>query len=103
MEARLPIGVSASALFHAGVVMLLVVLPLLGKAPLPEPIAGKVTVVPLPAGPPRPATPNPVRPRGAAPRRPATATVVVPVAQIVPAVAPSEAEPLEDPSDSTMP
>src|SRR5262245_45632548 len=86
MVARVPLGLSSSAILHAGALTALVLISMVGKAPLPDPTAGKTLVFAPPLLPEAPrVAPEPVRPRGGAPRR-RESTVATPVAEIVPAV-----------------
>src|SRR5262245_49801830 len=105
MVARIPVGLSASAVMHAVGLALLVLIPVLEMATLPEtriPWNG-VFVVPLV---PHARTPpaDPVRPRGGRFRRASPSAVyipvAIPVAQVVPAVPQSEGDPFEGPTDS---
>ncbi len=101
MVARIPVGLSASALFHAGVVALLVLLPILGTEPLPERHVTEPDMVTIPIVPQaRPVPAPPVRPPAGGTRRASSSVVALPVAQVVPAVPQAEGEPIEDPSAS---
>jgi len=104
MVGRIPVGLSASAVFHAAVVTFLVLLPLLGRERLPEAHIPSIDVMPMPFPPPVRPSPEPVRPRAAAggSRRASPSPLAIPVAQVVPAVPQSEGEPIDNPSETTV-
>jgi periplasmic protein TonB len=101
MVARIPVGLSASAVFHAAAVTVLVLLPVLGSAPLPETHVAEPAILRIPILPRAlPSSARPVRPPAGSTRRASPSMVTVPVAQVVPAVPQAEGEPIESPPDS---
>jgi periplasmic protein TonB len=94
MLARIPVGLSASAVLHAGFLSLLVLLPLLATTPLPEPSAHDTVVFPPPiALLPRtaPAAAPPQRPHGGPTLRPASQVALPAVSE--PHLPPPEPQP----------
>jgi protein TonB len=102
MVARIPAGLSASAVFHAAVVTLFVLIPVLREAPLPETRLPRTEVWTMPIVPQaRPAPAAPARLPVGGRRRASTTAVAMPVAQVVPAVPQADGEPIETASDPT--
>ncbi len=99
MVARLPVGLSTSAFVHAAGVTLLILIPVLGRAPLPEPSTGKTVLIAPPVVPEaRRSVPAPMRPRAGGPWR--ASDIAVPIAHVVPVAAPAEELPIEDTVDA---
>ena len=101
MVARIPLGLSTSALVHAAGVSLLVLIPVLGRAPLPEPSTERTLVFPPDLLPPRTPAATAVPPRARrAVARPARARSMTPqILQAVIAVPTPDSEPAEIPID----
>jgi protein TonB len=103
MVARIPVGLSASAVFHAAVVALLVLLPVLGGAPFPDTHVTQPDILRIPIAPqPHPVSATSVRPPAGRMRRASSSVVALPAVHVVPAVPQAEGEPIENPSDSTL-
>jgi periplasmic protein TonB len=105
MAARIPLGLSASALLHAGSLGLVVLLSLFGQTALPEPRAGDTAIFTLPiALPPRTASPAiPPRPRGGPTLRRVVQVPLPPITESEPATQAPQPDVLGDPDPDVLP
>jgi periplasmic protein TonB len=101
MVARIPGGLSTSALLHAGALTVLVLISALGRAPFPEPLTGKTLVFTPDVVPRSPVVAAaPVRARRSA-ARPHGLVPVPAIAAVVPAVPQTDSQSTENPIDSS--